>query len=221
MIHVITNYYVDSSPARQREIDTCLVKNLTNPGISMISILLEEKDVETLQAMLFSVSNSLFDKVTLVIGEGRPTYNNFFSLASKKGDSQTVHILLNSDIYIDMDSTPLFEGIQDGSVWALSRWEIPHNGKPVLYNHRDSQDVWVWRGKMEEITGAEFNIGVPGCDNRIAKLFVDAGFTVLNPSKTVRCIHLHHSQKRNYNRSMTVQPPYHFIQPHELEWIPA
>lgn len=221
MIHIITNYYIDSSPVRQKEIDACLIKNLTNPGVSMVSILIEEKCVESLQSTLFEVSNSLFDKVTLVIGEGRPTYNNFISISKNKGDSQTVHVLLNSDIYLDWESTALFETLQENSVWALSRWEVPHNGKPVLYNHRDSQDVWAWKGRIEEIEGADFYIGLPGCDNRIARLFKDAGFEVLNPSKSVKCIHLHQSQKRNYDRSQTVQPPYHFIQPHELNTVEA
>lgn len=219
MIHVISNYYVDISPARQKEIDTCLIHNITNPGVDMVTVLINQQDMEALQAMLYKVSDSTFDKITLVIGEGRPTYNDFFKIASSKGDDNTIHILTNSDIYLDKETTGLFTGIGKGMVWALSRWEFFHSGKLSLFNRRDSQDVWAWRGRMEEIEGADFRIGVPGCDNRISRLFIDAGFTVINPSMTVKCIHLHQSQKRNYDRSMTVQPPYHFIEPHELKEV--
>lgn len=221
MIHVITNYYVDGSPNRQKEIDTCLIHNLVNTGVDMVTVLINEKDVESLQSVLFKVSNSLFDKITLVIGEGRPTYNDFFKICDNKGDDNTIHILLNSDIYIEKDSTVLFNGIAPGVVWALSRWDQLHSGKLALFNRRDSQDVWAWRGRIDRIEGADFHIGVPGCDNRIARLFVDAGFLVQNPSMTVKCIHMHQSQKRNYDRSQTVPPPYHFVQPHELQEVEA
>lgn len=221
MIHIITNYYTDSSPSRQKEINTCMIHNLTNRHIDMVTVLLNEKDVESLQSMLFKISNSLFDKITLVIGNGRPTYNDFFKVCYGKGDSNTVHILLNSDIYLDVETTGLFDTITTGTVWALSRWDHLHSGKLALFNRRDSQDVWAWRGRIGRIDGADFNIGVPGCDNRIARLFIDAGLVVQNPSMTVKCIHLHQSQKRNYDRSQTVHPPYYFIQPHELKEVVA
>lgn len=219
MIHVITNYYVDSSPNRQKELDTCLVKNISNLAVDMVTVLINQEHVETLQAMLYKVADSMFDKITLVIGNGRPTYNDFIRISHGKGDANTVHVLLNSDIYLFYETTPLFNSIQSGTVWALSRWDNLHSGKPRLWNHRDSQDVWAWKGQIDVIPGADFHIGVPGCDNRIARLFLDAGFEVLNPSMTVKCIHLHQSQKRNYDRSHTVQPPYHFIQPHELQEV--
>ena len=103
---------------------------------------------------------------------------------------------------------------------ALSRWDITDNG-PELWDHRDSQDVWVFYGRPV-ILGASFHLGIPGCDNRIAKVIEDAGYTVINPSKTIRSYHLHASGFRTYGtgrggaKMESIPGPYKFIQPHAL-----
>lgn len=207
-MNIITNFYLDKSPSRQKEIDTCFLKN--KKVCENFIVLCDPPAFDYL-----SKNEMLSDKVVVTIGEGRPSYQNFFDLMNMRTTTDgEVNILINSDIYIDEDSVSKINQISPGEIYALSRWEIGHNGKPVLFNRRDSQDTWIWRGRMRRLEGANFAIGVPGCDNRIAKIFLDAGYEVLNPSMDIKTIHLHESRVRNYDRSMTVQPPYHFIAPH-------
>ena len=40
--------------------------------------------------------------------------------------------------------------------------------------------------------------GVAGCDNRLVYLLQQAGMIVTNPSRTIKCYHLHNVQWRSY-----------------------
>ena len=128
----------------------------------------------------------------------------------------SIRAIANSDIYFPISSMHHYDHLKNGEVWALSRWDELKNKGRKLYNHKDSQDSWVWRDEMMLKMDADFTLGLPGCDNRIAKILSDSGYKVLNPSKTVQTIHLHSSNKRTYDRSQTVQPPYLLVAPTEL-----
>jgi hypothetical protein len=208
MITSITNFYLSDNPTRQAELDECLHFNLLNKSITQFVILCDTQGFQYLND-----NYDLSDRnPVIIIGDGRPTYNDFF-IASSKYSINEINILHNSDILIPVSSSHLFNQMKEGEVWALSRYD-GHSGK--LWNHRDSQDTWAWRGKMRVIDGANFSLGIAGCDNRISKLFLDAGFEVLNPSIDVRTVHLHKSNHRTYNPKEAIKPPYHFIQPHKL-----
>ncbi len=60
-------------------------------------------------------------------------------------------------------------------------------------------------------------MGKLGCDNRLAHELEKAGYTVVNPSLTVQCWHLHNKNERGYNildrpPATVVQPPYKNVQ---------
>lgn len=208
MITVITNFYLSDNEKRQCELNDCLSYNISNLSITQHIILCNKEAYDYINEN-FDFGNA---KTVFIIGEGRPTYNDFFQLSNRYAINE-IRVLLNSDIFIPHSSSHHFNQIKEGVVWALSRYEGLH-GK--LWNHRDSQDVWAWIGNMVEIEDADFGLGVAGCDNRIAYLFNCEGYAVLNPSIDVKTIHLHASNHRTYNPKEAIKPPYHFIQPHKL-----
>ena len=180
---------------------------------------LELQQVEALNKRVFGKSGMV------LVGGDRPTYAYLFSLC----DPDRVNIIANSDIYFSTDSLQRIVEFYTNpanaqTCMALSRWEVQDHAQresATLWDHRDSQDVWIFRGKPD-VPGADFTLGVPGCDNRIAKVILDAGYTVINPSRTIKSYHLHASGHRTYGTGRggvkrdVIPGPYHFIQPHEL-----
>lgn len=149
--------------------------------------------------------------------EGRPTFTELFRMC--KPDA--VNVIANADIYLER----LAHHPEPGHVWALSRYDVDPTGAEVLWDHVDSQDTWIVYGGPHEVD-APYTMGVPGCDNALIHALRTAGFTVTNPSKTIRTYHLHLSQYRSYldgegqgrggRKMYRVPPPYGMVHPTEL-----
>ena len=158
----------------------------------------------------------LFDEFTHP--EGRRTFSELFRMCKP----DRVNVVANSDIYLErLAHTPPV-----GTVWALSRYDVDPTGAEVLWDHADSQDTWIVYGGPHEVD-CPFPMGIPGVDNRLIHALQGAGFTVTNPSKTIRTYHLHLSSYRSYLDGGTgqgrggvkierVPPPYGYAKPTEL-----
>lgn len=141
----------------------------------------------------------------------RLTYKELFKLTQEYDDC--INVIANSDIFFD--ETILYARFMgENDCYALSRWDYLESGVAVLFDRKDSQDVWIFNGAAKIIKNCDFQLGVPGCDNRIAYEIKQAGYNVLNPSKTIHAIHLHNSQLRTYDNKDRISEPYHFIFPH-------
>ena len=92
---------------------------------------------------------------------------------------------------------------------SLTRWETSPN--LFFLNRRDSQDCWIFKGKINHIQ-SDFFTGIPGCDNAIADRIARAGYDIINPSRTIKSYHVHKSSERNYG-NQKVPMPYKFLQP--------
>ena len=186
MIRLFYNYYEDKNPARKREIDFCLQKNLENKLINTI----------------------------IIEGSSKPTYELFFQQINNITEPNDINIICNSDIFFD-ETIILAENIKPNQMYALLRWEW-YSPTNITFNERpDSQDTWIVRGKIENVFGA-FTLGIRGCDNRIAAEFVKSGYAVSNPSKSIKSYHVHQSNIRNYTVHDVVSPPYFTIMPSRL-----
>lgn len=193
------NYYVDPDEVRDKEIKECFFNNLENPTISKIVCF---KDHNT----PIPTDSS---KVEYVVFDKRPTYANFFSAMRSFSRSDNINILINSDIYFDSSLKLLLKHkFGRNQCFAISRWEAGE--KLTMKVGRDSQDVWVIKGKPLTTLCANFCLGIAGCDNRLAYELKQAGYNVSNPSQTIKCVHVHHSQLRRYskNPSDCVPGPY-------------
>lgn len=204
------NWYLDFNKNRQQELDECLRKNIDCKLISKIVLLGKRDD-------LLYINNNFknIEFITLLEHGTRPTYNNFFD---EMGDSR-INILANSDIYFT-DSLKYVHEIREGECFALSRWDKKTDGTIVPFCHIDTQDVWVFAERPRTISGADFTLGMPGCDNKIAYLLKRNEYKVYNPSIDIKCIHIHMTEKRNYNRTTdTIQPPYAMVLPITMKQI--
>lgn len=123
-----------------------------------------------------------------------------------------INIIANSDIYFD-ETILKVRFLDNKEVYALTRWDY-ENGLARLFYRKDSQDVWVFNGTVN-IQGGDYYLGIPGCDNKLAKEIIDSGYNLANPSKSIHAIHLHETNFRTYNeKTERVPEPYHFIFPH-------
>jgi hypothetical protein len=162
----------------------------------------------------FSFNENVFGVDNVISFNSRLSFSDFFSQINLLAEESDISIIANSDIYFE--SLDELKTIKGNEVYALSRWD-----GNTLYDREDSQDAWVFRGKIKPIPDCNFGLGIPGCDNAIAERLQRAGYTVLNPSKSIKTIHLHSSNIRNYDRKTTVPKPYLLIKTHLLNENPS
>ncbi|MDX2000939.1 MAG: hypothetical protein SFW35_00775 [Chitinophagales bacterium] len=200
-IQYFTGWYQDKVRRRQKEYLYCLQKNLDNPLIDKVHLLMET-----------ALTVPKHPKLNAINWTKRPTYNDFFLVANDS--DATICLIGNTDIYFD-ETLTLATCIKENECFALTRWDVYHEGEIHLYSGAAcSQDTWIFRRPIRNIAG-DFYLGKPGCDNRIAYEIASAGYHVTNPSKSIRSIHWHASGIRNYARFTvdSISPPYKTIPP--------
>jgi len=189
MIRLFFNYYEDSHPERKKEIDLCLQKNLANTHFNTI----------------------------IVESQSRMTYGNFFERINKIAENDDISIICNSDIFFD-ETIKLVSNIQTNECFALARWEwTGETETPVFCNRVDSQDSWIFKGKIKDNIYCDFHLGIAGCDNRIAAELQKAGYCVSNPALSVKSYHVHNTGIRTYRNLPTIPGPYLTLQPEKIK----
>jgi SAM-dependent methyltransferase len=177
------NYYEDPSPARRQEIDLCLQKNLDNP---------------------------LFD-IIIIDSENSPTFDFLFEKINLLVKDNDVSIICNSDIFFD-DSIRLSSRIKNKEIYALSSWDYVKDNHSTFSNSNFKQDAWIVQGKINNIQG-NFPLGKPGAAARIAYQFKEAGYTVFNPSLSIKAFHVHQSGIRHYSEQDRIHGQYLYVDP--------
>ena len=215
-INLSIDYYNDSHPERQREIDYCLVKNIENEHIDHIYMFLQSGCVPP--------EISKVDKVTILNHPERMTYADFFKHTQRFPDD--INILANTDIYFDATVRHALT-IKKEEAWAISRYNLDSNMNSFLQGSvmgeyptnaaHVSQDVWVFKGAVNPIVGSEMHMGTGGCDKRIAYLLVTAGYQVTNPCGRLKAYHYHLTNIR-YWTTGGMQPYPHFFPYPDVSW---
>lgn len=181
----------------------------------------DERNKEVISTINANIDSNLFDNIFIfssteqslfkikTIQSQRITYQSIFN-----NSLDGINVLSNSDILFD-DTIHLIQNMNDVDFFALTRYES--NGLLHKYNDpyqgSDSQDVWVWKGKSK-ITDANFYLGVPGCDNKIAYIAYTSGYNVTNPSRSIKTHHKHKTEIRKGTSSDIVyrlNPPYKLV----------
>ncbi len=201
-IFLLQNFYLN--PRRESELRFCLEKNDANRYLDKIILAVEKKTEATNAAV-----QDLAKIIQIETGREREKYSDLFSLAEKHIPEDNLVILSNLDIFFDESVKHLFdfEFWQD-TVMALTRWDYQSDGSAKPFRVDNSQDAWIWRTPLRHREMiADFALGEPGCDNRIAyELAKD--YNVINPSKTIRCYHCHPFECPDYSQVEKVPPPY-------------
>ena len=196
-IYLLQGIYTPNIPARQAEIEFCIMRNSDNALIKKYLHL-----------------------------QGRVSYNEAFLLTRMRASmtlKKNIYILANADIYFD-DTLALVqayaennpETVLDKVCFALAPWDLKTDGSIEFCNQADRQDAWVFFDCVPHIPGADFFMGgQAGCDNKIAYLLEQCGYTVINPSLSVKAVHVHNSGLRTNTNVYfdRLQPPYKLVTP--------
>ena len=199
VIHLFISYYEEKIEIRKKELLFCLSKNIENPYIDKITIINEGGNIPDYIKT---------DKKVEIINANRPTYNDFFEIINKTTNDDNINIIANTDIFFDNTLKLLNHTNLRNKCFALTRWEWqPNKTSTINLRRYDSQDVWIFKGKIKAIDGI-FLLGVLACDSRIAYEIKKSGYKLTNPSLSVKTYHNHSSNLRNYNFNEIIQKPH-------------
>jgi len=159
-----------------------------------------------------NVNNPLIDIIVLE-SDTNPTFDFFIEKINLLSGDDDINIICNSDIFLD-NTIQLVKNIKKKELYALSRYDW-NNHTSSFFDMSNSQDTWIFRGKVNNVK-ANFQLGKLGCDNRIAHEFKMAGYTVTNPSKSIKTYHVHNSNIRRYTENERINGTYLFVKPSSL-----
>jgi len=211
-MHLITTLSKSSSDERNNEYITCLKNNNQNKHIKSITILSEDKNIQTL-------TNNIY-KAKTIITETRPTFKIIVDYINNNFSTGDIIIISNSDIYYN-DSLK-YVNFDKNYAYCLTRWHKDkvqddwfHGGFPA------SHDTWILKVPII-VNDINFYMGVLGCDSRFSyQLFKNKYFTI-NPSYLIKCYHFHISQVRTWKDEDILCGDYLGIKPcSKIEYIPG
>jgi hypothetical protein len=216
-VNIYYNYFESENDIRNKELQYCLNRILSNKKINNIYLLCSNNYTKKLDKRIIKID--MFNH--------QPTYEDVFNIINFNTGDNDLNIILNSDCFIDEENVQLIlNNIKHKQVYCLSRWDITCF-EPFKTKHIDSavsQDAWIFLGKAENFTFTDFSMGKPGCDNRIAYEFDLAKYTVLNPSQDVKVYHYHFSNHRTYGNTNLekeknrIPRPYKFIASSKIDF---
>ena len=194
---LIVGSYADPQPARREEFVECLRRNLANPHVAAVHVMVEGS------APAFGPADgalgSFAHKLMLVAHGRRLTYQAVFEYANRNLSGQRV-IAANADIYFDGTLEHLHACDLTSTLACLSRWDVQPDGSSRFFEHEWSQDAWVFDVPIRPFP-CDFHLGLLGCDNRLAFEARQAGLMLSNPARSIRAHHLHVTNVRRYNWS--------------------
>ncbi len=209
-IHLYTTFYNEKNLNRRSEIEKSIRINFNLSVISKL-IVFNEGD---------SIAHIAPSKIEEVFIDKRPTYKDFINHINTNSSPSDIQIIANTDIYFDTNIEVLQHINLKDTCLALSRWDTTNTIKPKLYNRKDSQDVWIFKGPTKQRLKADFPLGVPRCDNRLMYQLQEAGYKVLNPAFSIKSFHVHEGQRAlvytEEDNSYNIKPPYGYLYPHNL-----
>lgn len=210
MINLYTTFYNEKNESRKKELISCIKKNVNNSHFDSI--------------VIFNEGNSLKElcpeKIVEVQVAKRPTYDDFIGYINSHTSKETIHVIANTDIFFEKEIAVLEYLNLEDTCFALARWDTTESRKPLLFNHNDSQDAWIFKGEIQKGLKASYPLGVARCDNRFLYDLELAGYKILNPAFSIKAFHMHKGQRNvvytEFDNIYNIQPPYRYKYPHNL-----
>lgn len=181
---LLTQYFISSNEQTQVDMNEVLQRNLNNEMIDRIILLNEE---------IYSYHNVPQPQKLQQYKIGRRlTFGDAFRYANEHYPGRII-IIANADIYFDtslhrlMNIKNASDSIFKSKVMALLKWKH-HDETRSLHLRTDSQDAWIFLSPINDKVIALSNdlvIGTVRCDNRLAKIFEESGYDVINPAFAV------------------------------------
>ena len=206
-IILVQQFFIHKDSKRQKEILETLTMNIHNESIDEIHLINERFYSE-------EELGSKSKKIKQVVDSGtRLTYKDVMKYSMDYLDNAIV-VLANSDIFFDRSISQCKTMDLTNAMICLSRYKLNgrhlKNAQPEIFNGW-SQDTWIWSSNTlfndKELEKCNFNLGKPGCDNRMAFLSSEMGLSVYNIPNVIKSYHHHKSEVRNYSHNDRIDPP--------------
>jgi hypothetical protein len=212
---LIQQYFHHPTLRRAREIRTCLDKNLASPWIDHV-VLLNESEFSTIPSS---------SKLTVRIIGHRLTYYDVLNAIQELVPAGDFAIFANSDIWFNETLAYLWKiSLVEARLFlALLRWEDHGDNPAQIFGPRsDSQDTWiVARDTLNfDVAREEFDFpfGQSGCDNALTIAMFKQKCLVVNPAYSIRTMHLHASNVRNYDpKDVLYRRAYLYVDPTPIQ----
>ena len=219
-INIITQFYIDSNPIRQKEIVACLKANYDNPFIDKIFLLNERIYTPSELGVV-----PQFNKIIQININTRLKYQDVFSFITNH-EIKGYNIFMNSDILLDSTIQHLrYTDIHlNKKMFALVRYELDPDNilNSKLFTRYDSQDTWIIHSNFNIPNHAQqifnFPFGKPGCDNKLIYLLDILNYEIINEPITIKTYHFHSSQVRNYERTDVISEPWGVVVPSNIHY---
>ena len=200
-IFLFYQFFVHPNEDRHNEIKYCLLRNVQNEFVDKIYLLNERiySDEE------LGVSS---DKIIQIVIHKRLTYYDVFHFISE--NICGFCCLLNADIWFDFTLCNLKRATKK-YMFAQLRFD-----NDLIQYRSDSQDTWMFHSKYVNVLvdkECDFQLGMPGCDNRILYIFYKYGFILINDPYFIKTHHCHSTNVRNYTETNRISRPYLFLSP--------
>tara|TARA_B110001452_G_scaffold233155_1_gene210833 strand:+ start:355 stop:1221 length:867 start_codon:yes stop_codon:yes gene_type:complete len=208
-IVLINQYFIPADAARQTELDTALRKNLDNPLLHRVHILVENKDVWPPADL---ANHSRLERVVI---DHRLSWGDGFSHAAKLKAADDLErtgsrdrllaIVANADIWWDETLSKLQlapSALEGKKAYVLARfgdnqdWCVPGED-----GHADSV---IFAPPVDAAVDADYFLGVQGTETRLIYELARQGYEVSNPCIVLKSHHEHKSNIRYYDPKDTV-----------------
>jgi len=217
-LNIIFQSYPESNPARQKELEYCILANLEHPNVKYIH------DFTGVSNEYLSPSIISHPKyIHVPDGESNNgewlTYKTAFTYSNCGENIKRFGIywaIINCDIllaYAPIIKWPLIRGwLNSKYILAQSRYEyepVSITVKPVSaivqmdsnfskLMHANTQDAWFYSTEHTlNVVDCNFKIGMLGCDNAIAHRFLSSGYKVINMPTTFPIWHYDLARGKN------------------------
>lgn len=227
-VTLFTQFYVPADPLRHCELKECLRRNIALDCVRHIFLLNEEEYSLQQLGLEFATTDQL-QKVAQIITGRRLIFSDVLHCVEVNRPTTSHIAICNADVFFDATLGQVDLGGKRKQVLCLLRHEYngplsdPRNIRDArlqpncIYPRFDMQDVWMWHTKHSIVNRAhirafEFEMGRPGCDNKLAYLFKVLGFTLINDPTKVMSYHFH-TNATNHNSQTPVPSPWAFVCP--------
>lgn len=178
---LIQQRYASPDPMRQAELDRAHEINTTCAAIERV-VAVEGDTKRWTFADFFELAARDFPGEVCVVSNSDISFDGTLALATALFESPSVLLALTR---WDDDTAPSMEGRVDTTTWRF---------------YSQSQDAWVFRAGALPSFDANFRLGVPRCENRLAFEAARAGVVVMDPALSIRARHHHATNIRTWRR---------------------
>ena len=189
---LMTTVYNEQQENRLSEYLFCLEKNYKSNLFEKIYILYDTSKGQN-DKINNLISNNIFKVIYI---NQRPTYTDFFKIASKELDKDEIVCICNTDIYFDKTINLVKKYCLDNKFIVLTKWTLFEDGRVERFQKErsgsGSADAWIFKNNIKKFN-TDFKLGVARCDGRLSFEAMTNKIDVINPCLDIKTYHVHNT----------------------------